>query len=142
MRKAAMVACATLLGLLPAWAPAQARKAPDSAALAKGRLTYQRYCVSCHGATAKGDGPLASELRAAVPDLTSLAARNGGQFPRERVVKMVENGGTVPAHGTADMPAWGDAFKKTRGTEEATIAAAIENLADYLGSVQQLAKVK
>lgn len=130
------------LWLVPVPPQVLAQKSPDSATLAKGRITYERYCVSCHGRVGKGDGPLASELRTPVPDLTTLAARNGGGFPRERVMKLVENGGMVPAHGTADMPAWGDAFKRTAGTGEASVAAAIQNLTSYLDSLQQSAKTK
>ena len=119
------------------WAAATA---PDAAAAAKGRVTYGRYCVSCHGPQAKGDGPLARDLRVSVPDLTTLAQRNGGKFPSERVVQVIQGGETVRGHGTADMPAWGDAFKKTKGTGEATVDAAIRNLSQYLRTLQQPAR--
>ena len=112
----------------------------DAAAAAKGRVTYGRYCVSCHGPQAKGDGPLARDLRVSVPDLTTLAQRNGGKFPSERVVQVIQGGETVRGHGTADMPAWGDAFKKTKGTGEATVDAAIRNLSQYLRTLQQPAR--
>jgi hypothetical protein len=46
----------------------------------------------------------------------------------------------VRGHGTADMPAWGDAFKKTKGTETKTVEDAIRNLAEYLRSLQRPAK--
>lgn len=114
--------------------------APDGYAVAKGQVTYVRYCVACHGKGAKGDGPLASELRVAVPDLTTLAARSGGKYPLDRVVRIIESGEIVRGHGTADMPAWGDVFQKTKGTGEANVAAAIRNLSHYLWSVQQPAK--
>jgi len=120
---------------MPALA-AGAEKAPDTAAAKRGAITYMRYCVSCHGKAAKGDGPLAGDLRVAVPDLTTLSARNGGEYPYARVVRIIEGGENVRGHGSQDMPAWGDAFKRTRGTEEATIAAAIRNLTHYLWSVQ------
>lgn len=126
------VAAVMLLGL----SAQAADKAPDAAALAKGQLTYARYCVSCHGPTGKGDGPLAGDLRVPVPALTTLAAKNAGVFPYERVVRIVESGETLRGHGNADMPAWGDAFKKTQGTEEKTVEAAVRNLADYLRSIQ------
>ena len=114
--------------------------AADAAAAAKGRVTYGRYCVSCHGPQAKGDGPLARDLRVSVPDLTTLAQRNGGKFPHDRVVQVIQDGETVRGHGTADMPAWGDAFKKTKGTGEATVDAAIRNLSQYLRTLQQPAR--
>jgi mono/diheme cytochrome c family protein len=114
--------------------------APDAAAAAKGRVTFGRYCVSCHGPQAKGDGPIARDLRVVVPDLTTLAQRSGGKFPNERVVQVIQDGATVRGHGTADMPAWGDAFKKTKGTGEATVDAAIRNLSQYLRTLQQPAR--
>ncbi len=109
----------------------------DAAAAAKGQLTFGRYCVSCHGPSARGDGPLANDLRVPVPDLTTLSSRAGGKYPYQRVGRIITNGELVRAHGTADMPAWGDAFKATKGAEEATVAAAIRNLNHYLWSLQQ-----
>jgi mono/diheme cytochrome c family protein len=110
---------------------------PEVAAAEKGAVTFARYCVSCHGTTARGDGPLAGDLRVPVPDLTLLSSRAGGKYPQERVVKIITSGERLRAHGTADMPAWGDAFKTTQGTEEATVAAAIHNLNHFLWSLQR-----
>jgi hypothetical protein len=56
------------------------------------------------------------------------------------VVQVIQDGATVRGHGTADMPAWGDAFKKTKGTGEATVDAAIRNLSQYLRTLQQPAR--
>lgn len=110
---------------------------PDAAAAASGRTTYGRYCTSCHGTTARGDGPLANDLRVPVPDLTTLAARNGGQYPFERVVRIIGSGGELRGHGSRDMPAWGDAFKRTKGIAAPTADAAIRNLAQYIASLQR-----
>ncbi len=126
----AIVACAWLA---PA-AGAQTKAAQGAAE--KGKLTYARYCVSCHGPGARGDGPLAKDLRVAVPDLTTIAARNSGQYPAERIQRIIENGEPVRGHGTPDMPAWGDAFKKTAGIEATSPREAILNLTEYLRSLQ------
>jgi mono/diheme cytochrome c family protein len=137
MRNAKVRTSLVAVGLVLAPAALRAAdSAPDAAAAAKGRVTYVRYCVSCHGPQAKGDGPLARDLAIPVPDLTTLAQRNGGKFPQDRVVQVIHAGETVRAHGTADMPAWGDAFKKTKGTGEATVEAAIRNLSQYLRTLQ------
>jgi hypothetical protein len=40
-------------------------------------------------------------------------------------------------HGTPDMPAWGDAFKRTEGTDAPTPKQAIRNLTHYLWSLQR-----
>jgi len=113
-------------------ASAQAEKA----AAAKGAIVYGRYCVSCHGVAGAGDGSLAGDLRVPVPDLRVLSSHNGGVFPYDRVVKIINNGEVLKGHGTQDMPAWGDAFKKTKGTESPSTEAAITSLTHYLWSLQ------
>jgi copper transport protein len=71
---AASFAVAMIGGLLYARAtvtpalPADARSlknpfAPDTASVERGRVVYEQNCVSCHGATGRGDGPLAASLR-------------------------------------------------------------------------------
>jgi mono/diheme cytochrome c family protein len=141
MENARMTAAIVVIGIAVMSGPVMAAEGRrDAAAAAKGRVTYGRYCVSCHGPQAKGDGPLAGDLRVAVPDLTTLSQRNGGKYPYDRVIRIIESGETVRAHGTPVMPAWGDAFKKTKGTGEATAAAAIRNLGHYLWMLQPPAK--
>jgi copper transport protein len=36
---------------------------PDSSSIARGRELYEAQCVSCHGLSGRGDGPLAASLR-------------------------------------------------------------------------------
>ena len=60
-----------------------AEKAADSRATGvSGKQTYKQYCAACHGAAARGDGPVAGVLTSAVPDLTTLAKRSRWQVPR------------------------------------------------------------
>jgi mono/diheme cytochrome c family protein len=125
-----------LAALLAVTAPAATVPAKmDPAAAAKGRTTFVRYCVACHGMSAKGDGPLAKDLRVGVPDLTEMA--EGGVFPYQRVVDSVAKGSTVRGHGTDDMPAWGPAFNRTSGTGAVTVDQAIHHLAHYIWSIQR-----
>jgi mono/diheme cytochrome c family protein len=140
MRSQGIAAFAAGFGLAVAagWVLAGA-KGPDARAATKGQITYLRYCVSCHGPGARGEGPLAGDLRIAVPDLTTLGTRSDGVFPYERVVRIIKNGETLRGHGSLEMPAWGDAFKKTKGTEGASIDEAIANLAHFVWSLQRTA---
>ena len=108
----------------------------DPKLAARGKITYSRYCGSCHGPAGRADGPLARDLAVTVPDLTTLAARSNGTYPYDRVVGIITHGETRRGHGTADMPAWGDAFKKTEGIAAPTAEAAIRNLAHYVWSLQ------
>jgi mono/diheme cytochrome c family protein len=136
MRNARMATGLFVIGLVLVPASLPAADTVADAAAAKGRVTFGRYCVSCHGPQAKGGGPLARDLSVPVPDLTTLAQRTGGKFPYDRVVHVIQGRESVRGHGTADMPAWGDAFKKTKGTGEATVDAAIRNLGQYLRTLQ------
>jgi mono/diheme cytochrome c family protein len=73
-----------------------------------GRDSFDRFCASCHGVDGRGGGPVASALRTRPPDLTTLARREGGTFPRERVAAFVEGTDRVSlTHGSSDMPVWG-----------------------------------
>ena len=121
-------------GLAPA---AYAELKPDAKAAAKGATLYVRYCASCHGPAGRGDGPLANDLRVPVPDLTTLSTRGSGAYPYERVVRIVQSGEVLRGHGNTDMPAWGDAFKRTKGIGAETPLEGVRSLAHYLWSLQR-----
>src|SRR5262245_21304108 len=64
-----------------------------------GSDSYDLYCVSCHGATGLGDGPIATALKKAPADLTTLSRRNGGVFPRAAVTDaLAGQGRPIAAH--------------------------------------------
>ena len=71
---------------------------------------YQAYCASCHGQAGKGDGPVVAALKGTVPDLTTLAKRNGGVFPAKKVGEFIRGVAVAAAHGNLDMPVWGPIF--------------------------------
>ena len=71
---------------------------------------YNRFCASCHGDQARGDGPVAKSFKIEVPDLTRIAHRHGGVFPTEQIRKIIDGRKTLPPHGSREMPVWGFAF--------------------------------
>ena len=74
--------------------------------------SFAFYCAPCHGRSGRGDGSVAPALRVRPADLTTLAERNGGPFPRDRVRDYITGASRqVAAHGASDMPVWGPAFK-------------------------------
>jgi mono/diheme cytochrome c family protein len=75
--------------------------------------TFNSYCATCHGTGGKGDGPLASSLRTRPPDLTLLAARNGGKFDPDQVAQIIDGRNPVKGHGGGEMPVWGEIFAKS-----------------------------
>ena len=95
---------------------------------------FDTYCAVCHGKEGKGNGPAAGSLTKVPADLTKLAARNGGKFPEVKVRRYIEGLDEVSAHGSRDMPMWGDLFKSLNRD---TAAIRIEALAQYLKAMQQ-----
>ena len=113
----------------------------QQAALTDGEELYLELCAVCHGIGGMGDGPAASALKMAVPELTGLAAKNDGQFPRQEVEDSITGKSRVVSHGTSDMPIWGDAFEGVRldwkpFRRQALARQRIYNLTEYLSTIQ------
>ena len=112
---------------------------------ATGKELFHQYCSVCHGVDAKGNGSLydarsADEsVRVPPADLTLLSQRNGGKFPADRVREAIYSRGPIPAHGTPDMPAWGDVFSNLK-YDPKLIEARARNLTAYIESLQAPAR--
>lgn len=91
-----------------ATAAAQELAAPGDAA--EGRALFDRYCATCHGLSARGDGPMASVLLIQPTDLTALSRTNDGAFPLARVVRRIDGRDPLVSHGSP-MPLFGDFFE-------------------------------
>jgi mono/diheme cytochrome c family protein len=96
---------------------------------------YFSYCASCHGLDGKGAGPAAPALSSPVPDLTKLAKNNGGPFPTVSVLNTLGRIQGSGAHGSEDMPIWGDLFRSSAGGESGA-QMRIYNLTRYLEGIQ------
>jgi mono/diheme cytochrome c family protein len=117
---------------------AEVGRQPDLEQAAKGKVTYSRYCVSCHGASARGDGPMAADLRIPPADLTTLSARSGGAFPFDAVAQAIDGRKSTRGHGTPDMPVWGEVFTRTQGTDAPSPASAVGRITHYLWTLQRV----
>ncbi|WP_245279913.1 cytochrome c [Hyphomicrobium sp. 99] len=93
-----------------------------------GEATYMAYCSLCHG-IGTGPGMFADALKKAAPDLTEIAKRNGGMFPRARVEAVIRDGG-ITGHGTMHLLAWEKYFRGDATPEGAD--QVIEDLVSYL----------
>jgi mono/diheme cytochrome c family protein len=125
---AALTVCA-----FAAWAVAQEAGQPRVA----GSTVYKTYCAVCHGSSGTGDGPLSASLRIKPPDLTQLARKNEGKFPKELVLRIVDGRNPVKGHGGQDMPVWGDAFKQSReGYSEAVVKEKVEAVVEHVQTLQ------
>jgi mono/diheme cytochrome c family protein len=113
----------------------------QQAALADGEELYVELCAACHGKGGMGDGPVAGALKKPVPDLTVLAAKNDGVFPRKEVEDTITGRTRYVEHGTIDMPIWGSAFEAVRPDwklfrRKALARQRIHNMTEYLATIQ------
>jgi len=104
---------------------------------ASGKDMFLSYCASCHGKDAKGDGPAANALKQAPADLTTLAKRNGGKYPADKVTTILRGQAKLMAHGDQEMPVWGPVFWNMSQGHEAQVQMRIGNLNRYLESLQE-----
>ena len=101
-----------------------------------GRDLFEFYCTACHGRDGKGGGPVAGALRVAPPDLTMIAARNGGVFPKARVEALVSGEPDMPPpHGSQEMPVWGPIFRALAPNDRMN-RVRIVNIVEYIASIQ------
>jgi len=116
-------------------------KSETEARSLSGLETYEQLCSSCHGVDAHGEGPVAPLMKVGVPDLTRLAARDGGEFPAEDVRRIIDGRSDRRAHGPRDMPVWGWQLYNTSNAddagERARTSAKIDRLVEYLRSIQR-----
>ena len=102
--------------------------------IARGRITYRIYCRNCHGDVGKGDGKLVDILRVKPTDLTQITRKNDGEFPFDRVYRIIDGREEVASHG--DMPIWGAAFQESTGNEDETRGKILQ-LIEFLKSIQE-----
>jgi mono/diheme cytochrome c family protein len=103
----------------------------------RGRILYMQHCASCHGVDGKGQGPVAKNLRAPLPDLTMIQ-RKEGKFPGTKLKLVIagEVGETeITAHGTREMPVWGRVFRESRGQDRSRLD--VYSLVKYIESIQE-----
>jgi mono/diheme cytochrome c family protein len=106
-----------------------ARSEPES-----GAQLYKNYCAACHGIEGKGDGPVVNFLKVPPADLSTLAQRNDGKYPADRVAATLDSSTNRGPHGTSDMPIWGPVFR-AKGKGVAQIR--IQKLNAFIESLQQ-----
>jgi mono/diheme cytochrome c family protein len=97
---------------------------------------YKRFCAVCHGNDLKGNGPVSPEFKNPPSDLTTLAQRHEGKFPDAYVEDVLRNGVKKPAHGNTEMPVWGPFLASVPGTDPELVSIQIENLTNYIKSMQ------
>lgn len=101
-----IVGVATAILLRPGAGPPPEEIANDPM-LVQGRELYNARCVSCHGRTGQGDGPIAAMVKPTKPgDLTDHHWKHGDR--PDQVVQVIARG--IPGTG---MDAWDRTFDET-----------------------------
>jgi mono/diheme cytochrome c family protein len=125
-----------LLAVLPLAACVAEPEPPSGASL------FAQSCAVCHGPDGRGTGRAAAGQDVAPPDLTTIAARNGGVFPRNQVMSIID-GYRRGQHFSPAMPEFGAGdlgrmiiVENPDGTGT-PIPENLLALADYLESIQR-----
>ncbi|MCV2873465.1 cytochrome c [Defluviimonas sp. WL0050] len=106
-----------------------------------GAEVYAGACAACHGEKAAGDGPMRDLITIPVPDLTRIAARNGGEFPWLKVVHIIDGRTGLRGHG-GPMPLFGTVFAGDASVADARDGTPVITservlaVVDYLAAIQ------
>jgi mono/diheme cytochrome c family protein len=103
---------------------------------ASGPEMYTTYCAVCHGIDGKGKGPAAEALKMPPTDLTMLAKKYGDKYPSDHVANAVRGDLRLSAHGSKEMPVWGDLFWGMSEGHSSEVQLRLTNLNKYIESLQ------
>ena len=104
-----------------------------------GHESFLQYCAACHGIDARGGGPAGASLKTPPTDLTAIAARSGGKFSDVDVASRIDGRSMPAAHGSREMPVWGERFSAQLGggdVGEEAVRGQLLVLLEYLRSIQ------
>jgi mono/diheme cytochrome c family protein len=106
--------------------------------VAEGHKYFVRYCASCHGTDALGDGPVAKSLATPPANLRKLGDKYGMPLPAHRIAELIDGRDTARAHGSHEMPVWGEKLYELGHGEkgEAGVSDVIAKLIAYLNTIQ------
>lgn len=93
----------------------------DQAIVSTGSAIYERHCAVCHGIEGEG-GLVPDSAGIEAPNLTRLAARNGGIMPFWELYEQISGTELLPAHASRHMPIWGQALAVDGGEVDPDIA--------------------
>ena len=96
------------------------------------------------GLEGRGDGPVGQMLKTPAPNLALITQRNGGKYPVQKIYDIIEGGSIIAAHGTRDMPLWGERYRKAtqpQTPDQVSVSGdqaqqRILSLVYYLGTLQ------
>ena len=149
MRYVRLAILAVSMGIGLAASAQTPSKTGPKANIAAGKELFLQHCSVCHGVDAKGIPPsiggnydpqsIEPQRRVKPADLTVLSEHNSGKFPSDRVRDAIYFKGSIPAHGTPEMPAWGDVFYSLKSSPK-ILEKRVRDLTAYIESIQTTRK--
>ena len=115
---------------------------PDPHREVSGQRFFLDNCATCHGVEGIGNGPAAAGLNPPPANLTTITPRNGGAFPRDRIMSVID-GYRRGSHFNPAMPQFGEQdLGDTVIVEEqpgvgTPVPETLLALADHLKSIQK-----
>ncbi|MCT4610118.1 MAG: cytochrome c [Pelagimonas sp.] len=107
-----------------------------------GKAIFMENCAVCHGENGKGEGSMARAMAKPPADLTLIQARHGDNFPRAKVMSIVDGYAKSDMDGPG-MPEFGDLlqgdlipFDSGDGIQTPTPRKLVA-LVEYLETIQQ-----
>jgi mono/diheme cytochrome c family protein len=106
--------------------------------VADGHKNFVRYCASCHGTDGLGDGPVAKSLATPPANLRKLGDKYGMPLPAHRIAELIDGRDTARAHGSHEMPVWGEKLYELGAGErgEYGIGEVIGKIIAYLNTIR------
>ena len=104
---------------------------------------FRISCASCHGVGGRGNGKVAQILNVKPADLTMVAKNNGGKYPFQKILQMIDGRAIVSGHGDRAMPVWGSRYLEEEAERyglfggEEVVRARILELVYYIQQIQQ-----
>jgi mono/diheme cytochrome c family protein len=115
-------------------APTALRAAENVPITNWGKQLFTKHCAPCHGVDGREAGPAAAALKTRPADLTRIQRKDEGKFPFLRVVAFIDGERPVAAHGSREMPIWGQIFRWRDG--DYTARAEIYAITQYIETIQ------
>jgi mono/diheme cytochrome c family protein len=132
----ALAAAIVSLGMLCASETPKIKRVPARATTAlAGQDLFREYCAVCHGNDANGEGPAAAALKVKPANLTQISQKNGNKYPEIRVQRVINGEDELTAHGSREMPIWGQIFRHMSSNQDLG-AVRIYNLVKYIEQIQ------
>lgn len=134
LRTIAVLSLCAMAVAAPVFADEKSRQTP----IVSGEDEFLWNCAECHGFEGKGDGPLAKALVATPADLTQIARKNVGVFPKEKLFDVIAGRSSVMGHQSFQMPKFWERFRPSEGRPGYDSAEVrIKAIIDYLETIQE-----